>query len=172
MRKEDKGVIIAQLGDMLKQYPHFYMVDVEGMNAGDTSDLRRKCFKNGIKMMVVKNSLMETALEADERDFAEFKDCLKGTTAMLFTETAAAPARMIKEINSKKQEKPALKAAYAEEMAYIGADKLATLSALKSKNELIADVIAALESPIMNVLSALENKENAEAPAAETPAAE
>lgn len=158
MKKEDKGVIIAQLGDMLKQYPHFYLVDVEGMNAGDTSDLRRKCFKNDIKMVVVKNTLMEKAFEASETDYSAFKDCLKGTTALLFTETAAAPARMIKELNGKKQEKPALKAAYAEEMAYIGADKLSTLCTLKSKNELIADVIAALESPIMNVLSALENK--------------
>lgn len=170
MRKEDKAVIISQLGEMLAQYPHFYLVDVEGMNSEQTSAMRRKCFQQNVKMVVVKNTLLEKALDASETDFAEFKPALVGTTALLFTETANVPARLIKDLTSKKQEKPALKAAYAEDMLYVGADKLATLCALKSKNELIADVIAALESPIMNVLSALENKDNAEAPAEEAAA--
>ena len=168
MRKEDKTTIIAQLGDLLKQYPHFYLVDVEGMNASSTSDLRRKCFEKGIKMVVVKNTLMIKALETCEENFDEMKPVLVGTTAVMFTETANVPAKLIKELNGKKQEKPAFKAAYAEGALYVGADKLMTLVALKSKNELIADVIAALESPIMNVLSALENKEEkAEEAAAE-----
>ncbi len=161
MRKEDKISIIAQLGETLKAYPHFYVVDVEGMNAGATSDLRRKCYQNNVKMVVVKNTLLQKALEASDVNFEEMYGVLKGTTALMFTETANVPAKMIKEYVSKKATKPALKAAYAEETVYVGADQLNTLVALKSKNELIADVIAALESPIMNVLSALENREEA-----------
>ena len=170
MRKEDKAVIISQLGELLAQYPHFYLVDVEGMNSEQTSAMRRKCFQQNVKMVVVKNSLLEKALESAENDFSELKSVLVGTTAVLFTETANVPARLVKELTSKKQERPALKAAYAEQMMYVGADKLPVLCALKRKNELIADVIAALESPIMNVLSALENKDNADAPAEETAA--
>lgn len=172
MRKEDKSVIIAQLGEMLTQYPHFYLIDVEGLDAATTSDLRRKCFQNKLKMVVVKNTLFGKALDASETDFEALNGTLKGTTAVVFTETANAPAKVLMEYQKKKMEKPSLKAAYAEETLYVGADQLNTLAALKSKNELIADVIAALESPIMNVLSALENKENAEAPAAEEAAAE
>ena len=172
MRKEDKIAVIAQLGELLKQYPHFYLVDVEGMNAASTSSLRRKCFEKGLKMVVVKNTLMIKALENAEENFDELKPALVGTTALMLTETANVPAKLIKELNSKKQEKPAFKAAYAEGAIYVGADQLNTLAALKSKNELIADVIAALESPIMNVLNALENREEkaAEAPAAEAAA--
>ena len=170
MRKEDKAVIISQLAELLAQYPHFYLVDVEGMNSEQTCAMRRKCFQQNVKMVVVKNSLLEKALESAENDFSELKSVLVGTTAVLFTETANVPARLVKELTSKKQERPALKAAYAEQMMYVGADKLPVLCALKSKNELIADVIAALESPIMNVLSALENKDNADAPAEETAA--
>ena len=169
MRKEDKIAIIAQLGELLKQYPHFYLVDVEGMNAADTSSLRRKCFEKDLKMVVVKNTLntlMTKALEAAEGNFDELKPALVGTTALILTETANVPAKLIKELNSKKQEKPAFKAAYAEGALYVGADQLMTLVALKSKNELIADVVAALESPIMNVLSALENREEKAAEAA------
>ncbi len=161
MRKEDKGVIIAQLGELLNQYPHFYLVDVEGMNAGATSDLRRQCFKNGLKMVVVKNTLLNKALDANENDFEALNPVLVGTTAILFTEVANAPAKMIKEQQKKKQTKPALKAAYVENTLYVGEEHLNTLAAMKSKNELIADVIAALESPIMNILSGLENREEA-----------
>ena len=167
MRKEDKSAIIAQLGEVLKQYPHFYLVDVEGMNAAQTSDLRRKCFQNDLKMVVVKNTLLQKSFEASEVNYEPLYEVLKGTTAVIFTETANKPAKLLKEYASKKAEKPALKAAYAEENMYIGADQLNTLVALKSKNELIADVIAALESPIMNILSGLENREAKEEAAAE-----
>ena len=151
---------------MLNQYPHFYLADVEGMNAASTSSLRRRCFESGLKMVVVKNTLMVKALEAAEQDFDELKPVMVGTTALLLAETANAHAKLPKELNGKKQEKPAFKAAYAEGAIYVGADQLNTLAALKSKNELIADVIAALESPIMNVLSALENREEKAAEAA------
>lgn len=163
MRKEDKVALIASLGEMLKEYPHFYLVDVEGMDAAKTADLRRQCFKNEVKMVVVKNTLFQKALEASELECADMYPTLVGTTAVMFTNVANKPAKMIKEYASKKAEKPALKAAYAEGTLYVGADQLNTLAALKSKNELIADVIAALESPIMNVISALENKDEAKA---------
>ena len=163
MRKEDKSAIIAQLGEVLKQYPHFYLVDVEGMNAANTSDMRRKCFNEGLKMIVVKNTLLQKAMEASETNYEAMYDVLKGTTALIFTEVANKPAKMLKEYANKKALKPSLKAAFAEENIYVGAEQLNALCALKSKNELIADVVAALESPIMNVLSALENREaNAE----------
>ena len=159
MRKEDKSVIVEQISALLQQYPHFYLVDIEGMDAEKTSAMRRKCFQSSVKMVAVKNTLLKKALEANETDFSEMYDVLKGSTALVFTETANVPAKMLKEFASKKMDKPVLKAAYAEQTVYVGADQLNTLAALKSKNELIADVIAALESPIMNVLSALENRE-------------
>ena len=108
-------MIIAQLGELLAQYPHFYLVDVEGMDSAQTSAMRRKCFQSNVKMVVVKNTMLKKALDAKENDFSELDACLKGTTALLFSETANVPARMIKDLTSKKQEKPVLKAAYAEE---------------------------------------------------------
>ena len=155
MRKEDKVAIIAQLGETLQQYPHFYLVDVDGMNASSTSALRRKCFQNKIKMVLVKNTLLHKALEASEVDFSALYGTLKGTTAVLFTEVANAPAKMIKEMKAKKAVKPELKAAYAEEGVYVGAEQLDALCSIKSKNEVIADIVALLQSPIKNVVSGL-----------------
>jgi len=168
MKKEVKDTIIVELGEKLKEYPHFYLVNLTGLDAEKTSDLRRKCFKNDIKMVVVKNALLHKAFEASDIDFEPLYGCLKGNTAVMFCQTANVPAKLLKEYAKAKEEIPALKGAYAEESIFVGADKLDELAALKSKNELIADVIAALESPIMNVVSALENKENkAEEAAAE-----
>ena len=158
MKKEVKDTIIVELGEMLKQYPHFYLVDVTGLNAEATSNLRRKCFKNEIKMVVVKNKLLHKAFEASEIDFEPMYSALKGSTAMLFCNTANVPAKMLKEY--KKEGIPALKAAYAEEGIFVGADKLEELVAIKSKNELIADVVAMLEGPAQGVLSALESGAN------------
>jgi large subunit ribosomal protein L10 len=160
MRKEDKVAIIAQLGETLQQYPHFYLVDVEGMDASSTSALRRKCFQNGIKMVVVKNTLMHKALDASDVDFSALYDTLKGTTAVLFTTVANAPAKMLKELKAKKAEKPELKAAYAEEGIYVGAGQLEALCSIKSKNEVIAEIVALLQSPAKNVLSALQSGQN------------
>lgn len=160
MRKEDKGAIIAHLGELMQQYPHFYLVDVEGMNAEATSALRRKCFQSNIKMVVVKNTLLHKALEAAEVDFSALYDVLKGSTAVLFTEVANQPAKMLKDIKSKKVEKPALKAAYAEEGMYVGAEQLDALVGIKSKNEVIAEIVALLQSPAKNVLSALQSGQN------------
>ena len=153
MRKEVKDTIIVELGEKLKEFPHFYLVDVAGLNAADTSDLRRKCFKNEIKMVVVKNTLLHKAFEASDIDFSPLYDSLKGNTAVFFTQQANVPAKLLKEY--KKEGIPALKAAYAEEGFFVGADKLEELVSIKSKNELIADVVALLQSPVKNVVSGL-----------------
>jgi large subunit ribosomal protein L10 len=118
------------------------------------------CFKNNLKMVVVKNTLLQKALEASEIDFEALNPVLVGTTAVLFTEVANAPAKMIKELKGKKIEKPALKAAYAEEGIYVGAEQLDALCSIKSKNEVIADIVALLQSPAKNVLSALQSGQN------------
>lgn len=154
MKKEDKGLIIEKLGETLKEYAHFYLVDVTGMNAEATSSLRRKCFGSGIKMIVVKNTLLHKAMEANEVDFSPLYACLKGTTAVFFCQTANAPAKLLKETG--KDGIPALKGAYAEEGIYVGADQLDTLCAIKSKDEVLADIVALLQSPAKNVISALQ----------------
>ncbi len=158
MKKEVKDTIITELGEKLKQYPHFYLVDVTGMNAEDTSNLRRKCFKSEIKMVVVKNTLLHKAFEASEVDYEGLYSALTGNTAVLFSDVANKPAKLLKDYT--KQGIPALKAAYAEESIFVGADKLDELAALKSKNELIADVVALLQSPAKNVVSALQSGAN------------
>ncbi len=155
MRKEDKAIIIEQLGEKLNEYAHFYLVDVTGMNAEQTSSLRRKCFGSDIKMVVVKNTLLHKAFEAAEVDYTPLYDCLKGTTAVFFCNTANVPAKLIKEVG--KDGVPALKAAYAEEGFYVGADQLDALCAIKSKNEVIAEIVALLQSPAKNVISALQS---------------
>ncbi len=154
MKKEVKDTIISQLGDMLKAYPHFYIVDVTGLNAQQTSDLRRKAFGQKIKTVVVKNKLLIKALDAAETDYSELYPTLKGNTALMFCETANVPAKLLKEY---KDVNPTLKAAYAEESIFVGAEKLAELAALKSKNELIAEVVALLQSPAKNVVSGLQS---------------
>lgn len=153
MKKEVKDTIITALGEQLRQYPHFYLVDVTGLNAEETSNLRRKCFKNEIKMVVVKNTLLHKAFEASDIDYEPLYGTLKGNTAVMFANVANVPAKLLKEYT--KAGVPALKGAYAEEGIYIGADKLDELSAIKSKSELIADVVALLQSPIKNVISGL-----------------
>ena len=158
MKKEVKDTTIVELGEKLKEYPHFYLVDVAGLNAEKTSDLRRKCFKSEIKMVVVKNTLLHKAFEASDIDFSELYGSLKGTTAVMFTNTANVPAKLLKEYA--KDGVPALKAAYAEEGFYVGADKLDELSAIKSKNEVIAEIVALLQSPVKNVVSALQSGGN------------
>lgn len=158
MKKEVKDTIIVELGEKLKEFPHFYLVDLTGLNAGATSALRRKCFKNEIKMVVVKNTLLQKAFDASDVDYEPLYDSLKGSTAVMFTQTANVPAKLLKEYE--KEGIPALKAAYAEESIYVGADKLAELAALKSKNEVVAEIVALLQSPAKNVVSALQSGAN------------
>lgn len=158
MKKELKDTIIAELGKKLVEYPHFYLVDVTGMNAGDTNELRRKCFKSDVKMIVVKNNLLHKAFEASDIDYEPLYECLKGNTALLFTQTANVPAKLLKDYA--KAGIPCLKGAYAEEGIFVGADRLDELCSIKSKNELIADVVAMLQSPLQGVISALESGAN------------
>ena len=146
------------MGAKLKEYPHFYLVDVTGLNAEATSNLRRKCFKNDIKMVVVKNKLLHKAFEASEIDFEPLYPALKGNTAVLFAQVANVPAKLLKEY--KKEGIPALKGAYAEEGIYMGADQLDTLSSIKSKEEVIAEIVSLLQSPAKNVISALQSGAN------------
>lgn len=153
MKKEIKDTIIVELGQKLKEYPHFYLVDLTGLNAEKTSELRRKCFKSEIKLIVVKNTLLQKAFEASEIDYSPLFGALKGNTALMLTNVANSPAKLLKDYV--KEGVPALKAAYAEESFFVGADKLDELVAIKSKNELIADVVALLQSPIKNVVSGL-----------------
>jgi large subunit ribosomal protein L10 len=165
MRKEDKAIIIEQLGERLKEYPHLYLVDVTGLNAEATSNLRRKCFATDVKMIVAKNSLLEKAFDKAEMDYSPLKPCLKGTTALFLSNVANAPAKLIKEFG--KDGVPALKGAYAEEGFYVGAENLAALCAIKSKNEVIGDIIGLLQSPLRNILSGLEARFDKEEGAAE-----
>ena len=153
MKKELKDTIVVELGQKLKEFPHFYLVNVAGLNAEQTSDLRRKCFKNEIKMVVVMITLRHKAFEASAIDFSPLYDSLKGNTAVMFAQTANVPAKLLKEY--KKDGIVTLKAAYAEEGFFVGADKLEELVSIKSKNELIADVVALLQSPIKTVVSGL-----------------
>ena len=165
MRTEDKAIIIEQLGARLKEYPHLYLVDVTGLNAEATSNLRRKCFATDVKMIVTKNTLLEKAFDQAEMDYSPLKPCLKGTTALFLSNVANAPAKLIKEFG--KDGIPALKGAYAEEGFYVGAENLATLCAIKSKNEVIGDIIGLLQSPLRNILSGLEARFDKEEGAAE-----
>ena len=157
MKKEVKDTIIVDLGNKMKEYPHFYLVDIAGLNAEATSSLRRKCFKNEIKLVVVKNTLLHKAFEASDIDFSELYGTLKGSTAVMFTTTANVPAKLLKDKDIVKAGVPSLKAAYAEEGFYVGADKLNELASIKSKSEVIADIVTLLQSPAENVVSALQS---------------
>lgn len=157
MRKEDKSIVIEQIASTLKEYSHFYLAETAALNAEKTSALRRECFKQDIKLLVVKNALLHKAMESLDTDYTPLYDCLKGSTAVMFTNTGNAPAKLIKEFRKSTSDLLNFKAAYVEESFYIGAEQLDALVAIKSKNELIADVIALLQSPAKNVVSALQS---------------
>ena len=167
MRKENKGTVVEQLKGYLNEYPHFYLTNIEGLDAAKTAQLRRACNKGSIRLVVAKNTLLRRALSESETDFATLYAALKGNTAIMFTTVANAPAKIIKDFakDKKEESKLRLKAAYAE-TGFYGPDQLAELVSIKSKEELIADVVALLQSPIRNVVSALENKDSKEAEAA------
>ena len=159
MRKEDKNIVIAQLSETIKQYSNIYLTDVEALDAEKTGKLRALCFKRDVKLVVVKNSLLKKALSLNEGDFSPFDEVLKGSTAVMFSNVANEPAKLIQEFTkgTKGLGKPQLKAAYVQESFYIGAENLDALVNIKSKNELIADIIMLLESPAKNVISALQS---------------
>ena len=158
MKKEDKSAIIEQLKVTLGEYKHFYIADAAGLNAADTSELRKICFKKEIKLVVAKNTLLKKALEQQSGDFSPLFEALEGPTALILSDTNNAPANLIKEFSKKnKAGKPVLKAAYVEESFYLGADQLDALVAIKSKEQLIGEIVTLLQSPAKNVISALQS---------------
>ena len=158
MKKELKAQIIETISAQIKEYPHFYITDISGLNAEKTSKLRRECFGEGIKLSVVKNTLFSHVLkELDNEELNLLAPTLVGNTAIMYCESPNAPARLIKKWQKDGSEKPALKGAYVQECAFVGADKLEELVAIKSKEELIGDIIALLQSPARNVVSALQS---------------
>ncbi len=156
MTREEKSQVIEALTTRLTEGNIIYLADISGLNALDTSNLRRACFKANVKLAVVKNSLLEKAMDKSDKNFGELSEILKGNTSLMFSETGNAPARVIKEFR-KKSDKPVLKGAYVEEAIYVGDDQLDALVNIKSKEELIGDIITILQSPAKNVISALQS---------------
>jgi len=156
MRKEDKTAVIEQIATTVGEYLNFYLTDIATLNAAKTSNLRRECNKQEIKLLVVKNTLLKKALEKVNGDFSALDSSLKGNTAIMFSNDANKPAKLIKTF-AKGTDIPKLKAAYVQESIYVGAENLEILITIKSKNELIGDVIALLQSPAKNVISALQS---------------
>ena len=156
MRREEKNAIIDSLAERFKEYSHFYLTDTAQLNAADTSDLRRKCFNNDIKLIVVKNTLLKRALEQSNVNFEELYPVLKGTTSIMFTNAGNSPAKLIKEFR-RKHDKPVLKGAYVQESVYVGDNMLDALVSIKTKQELLGELIMLLQSPARNVISALQS---------------
>ena len=167
MRKEEKLDIINAISAQLEETPNFYIADIAGLNAEKTSALRKACFEAGVKLVVVKNTLFTKVVEASENE--EMKNLipvLAGPTAIMYTEAPNAPAKVIKKFLEGGNQKPVLKGAYIQEWpAFVGADKLDVLYGIKSREELIGDIIGLLQSPIRNVMSALEHKDDDKAEA-------
>lgn len=175
MTKDQKVVAIQEIKDLLQDAKVVYVADLEGLNAAKSSDFRRQAFKNNIKVKVVKNTLLQKAMEQMDVDFSEMFQSFKGNSALMVSETANAPAKLIRDFR-KKEEKPALKSAYLQETFYLGDNNLETLANIKSKEEMLGEIIGLLQSPIQRLVSALQNKpetveakaEEAAAPAEET----
>jgi len=156
MTREQKAQEIQVLTEKLSSAKNLYLTDISGLDAVQTFALRRACFKANIKLSVVKNTLLAKAMEASDKDFGNLKEVLKGNTSLMFSEVGNAPAKLIKDFR-KKSEKPVLKGAFIEEAIYIGDDQISVLESIKSKEELIGDVIVLLQSPAKNVISALQS---------------
>tara|TARA_R110002096_G_scaffold187513_1_gene366948 strand:- start:592 stop:1113 length:522 start_codon:yes stop_codon:yes gene_type:complete len=156
MTREEKSQVIEVLTAELADNANIYLADISGLNADTTSNLRRACFKANIKLAVVKNTLLEKAMEASDRDFGDLPSVLKGNTSVMYSETGNAPAKVIKAFR-KKSEKPLLKGAFIEEAVYIGDNQLDMLVDIKSKEELLGEIIGLLQSPAKNVISALKS---------------
>lgn len=159
MTKEEKGLLIQDIKEMLQGSNVLYVADIEGLDASASSDFRRQAFKNNVKVKVVKNTLLQKAMESiEDRDYSELYDTLKGNTVIMLSDKGNAPAKMVKDIR-KKAERPIIKGAWIEESVYIG-DQVDVLASIKSKEELLGEVIGLLQSPIKNVLSQLQSGQN------------
>ena len=156
MTREEKSQVIEELTVQLADNANIYLADISGLNAGTTSNLRRACYKANVQLAVVKNTLLEKAMEASDRDFGDLPTVLKGNTSVMYSETGNAPAKVIKAFR-KKSEKPLLKGAFIEEAVYLGDEQLDMLVDIKSKEELIGEIIGLLQSPAKNVISALKS---------------
>ena len=156
MTREEKSRVIEDLTGKLTDNNIIYLADISGLNALQTSNLRRACFKANVNLAVVKNTLLAKAMEKAEKDFGELPETLKGNTSLMISDTGNAPAKVIKQFR-KGSEKPILKGAYVEEAVYVGDDQLENLVNIKSKEELIGDIIGLLQSPAKNVISALQS---------------
>lgn len=159
MKKEDKKVVIETLTEQVNSYKHLYVSDISDLDSVSTQALRRACFDANIKLVQVKNTLLRKALENANNNYEEIFSALKGDSAIMLCDTGNAPAKLIKEFR-KTNDKPVFKAAFVEECSYIGEDQLEALISIKSKEELIADVIAMLQAPMQNVISALQSGQN------------
>jgi len=161
MTREEKSQVIENLTAVLTDNNIIYLADIAGLNASNTSDLRRACFKKNVKLSVVKNTLLAKAMEKSDKEFGELAETLKGNTSLMISETGNAPAKIIQEFRKKaKTEKPLLKGAFIEEAIYVGDEQLASLVNIKSKEELVGDIISLLQSPAKNVISALQSGGN------------
>ena len=156
MTREEKSQVIKDLTGKLTDNNIIYLADISSLNASDTSNLRRACFKANVNLAVVKNTLLAKAMEKSDKDFGDLPETLKGNTSIMISETGNAPAKVIKEFR-KKSKKPILKGAYIEQSIYVGDDQLDALVNIKSKEELIGEVITILQSPAKNVISALQS---------------
>src|SRR5690554_2433890 len=156
MTREEKSQVIETLTAQLSSNDNIYLADISGLDAGKTTNLRRACFKAGVQLAVVKNTLLKKAMESSDKDFGSLPEVLKGNTSIMFSETGNAPAKVIKEFR-KKSDRPLLKGAYIQESIYVGDEQLDSLVELKSKEELIGEVIGLLQSPAKNVISALKS---------------
>lgn len=160
MKKEDKSIVIEKIGNTLAEYSCVYLTQTSGLNAEKTSALRRACFKDNIKMLCVKNTLLKKAFENSETDYSGLYELLKGETTLMLSNVGNAPAKLIKKFRQKSDKLPLLKGAFVEESVYIGEGQLEALSNIKSKNELIGDIIGLLQSPAKNVISGLQSGGN------------
>ena len=156
MTREEKSVVIEELTAQLADNTNIYLTDISGLDAATTSNLRRACFKANIRLAVVKNTLLAKAMEASEKEFGELPETLKGNTSLMFSDVANAPAKLIKNFR-KKSNKPLLKGAFVEEAIYIGDENLDALVSIKSKEEMIGEIIGLLQSPAKNVISGLKS---------------
>lgn len=156
MTREEKSRVIEDLTAQLADNTTIYLADISGLNALNTTNLRRACFKANVKLAVVKNTLLAKAMQSSDKDFGDLPTILKGNTSIMFSETGNAPAKVIKEFR-KKSDRPLLKGAFIEEAIFIGDDKLDTLVSIKSKEEVIGDIVGLLQSPAKNVISALKS---------------
>ncbi len=156
MKREEKTIIINALAEKLQEFPHYYITDISGLNAEKTSNLRAQCHNSDITLIVVKNTLLREALKLVNKADDEIFEILKGSSSVMFSHVGNGPAKLIKEF-SRANVKPELKAAYVDECTYIGSNQLEALVNIKSREELIGDVISILQSPAKNVISALKS---------------